>query len=180
MVRGCICGTFLMPAPLIRLKIPVIPTEEPACRIEAMPQNRHKPAERPRYPCFQRLHALATAMSHSGICASTRLTGCIGRRCPCSLGRFQLIHLGSSRTGALVGARKRKTHATNAPTPPLNGTTAVCHTRMCAASKFGQCNSSIATPASPPSVPAANPADTKLSANPRRSSNQLSNAAGMA
>jgi hypothetical protein len=37
-----------------------------------------------------------------------------------------------------------------APNPALTGTTSVCHTRTCSASKFAQCSSSTASPANAP------------------------------
>jgi hypothetical protein len=40
-----------------------------------------------------------------------------------------------------------------APNPALTGTTSVCHTRTCSASKFAQCSSSTASPASPANAP---------------------------
>jgi hypothetical protein len=58
-----------------------------------------------------------------------------------------------------VPNRERSAHATNAPVAPLAGTTAVCHTSMWAAWKFGQCSSSIPMQARPASLPATNPAE---------------------
>jgi len=60
------------------------------------------------------------------------------------------------------------------------GTTAMCHTSTCGASKLAQCSSSIVTPQRPARAPPMRPAATEFTAKPRRSSNQLRSAAGMA